>query len=174
MLKILVIVLFVCTGCTKNQLHEISLTEAESVVESVEINEENIYVYVCGAVNMPGVYELKEGSRIYEAIGMAGGFTEEAAADAVNQAQVLKDETKLYIPTKDEIKNQTDSESGKVNINTAGKEELMTIPGVGESKAEQIISHRNKNGFFSSIEELMTISGIKEGLFEKMKEYITI
>ena len=174
MLKILLIVLIICTGCTNNELQEIQFSDVELVEEPVEMMEENIYVYVCGAVNMPGVYELREGSRVYEAIEMAGGFLEEAAKEAINQAQVLKDEMKLYIPTMEEISIQENSSSGKVNINTATKEELMTIPGVGTAKADQIISYRNKNGFFEKIEELMSISGIKEGLFEKMKEYITI
>ena len=87
----------------------------------------------------------------------------------MNQAQVLKDEAKLYIPTEQETED-----SGKINLNMATKEELMTIPGVGEAKANQIISYREKNGSFSCIEDIMSISGIKEGLFEKIREYITV
>ena len=85
-----------------------------------------------------------------------------------------QDEMKIYIPTIEELKNQSEVGEGKININTASKEILMGLPGVGESKAEQIISYREKQGLFKCIEDIMSISGIKEGLFEKIKEYITV
>ena len=106
-------------------------------------------------------------------------------------AEKLADGQMIYIPTaeaardrKRDVQDQkvslengmdeADSSSGKVNLNTASKEQLMTIPGIGESKADSIISYREKNGAFSKVEEVMNISGIKDGLFEKMKEYITV
>ena len=174
MLKIVVFILLICMGCSGRELEEISLQETEGIERQMEEKEDSIFVYVCGAVAAPGVYELQSGSRVFEALEAAGGVLPEAAEETINQAQVLKDETKLYIPTKKELEVQLSAESGKVNLNTATKEVLMTIPGVGASKAEDIISYRNKNGTFAKIEDVMKIPGIKEGLFEKMKEYITV
>lgn len=141
-----------------------------------------LYVYVCGAVQCPGVYEMTPGARIYEAIEKAGGLTEKAAGEAVNQAQVLQDGEQVYIPTKDETaqvgepsKNGSlQEEQKKVNLNTASKEELMTLTGIGESKADSIVAYREENGGFQSTEELMQISGIKEGVYNKIKDNITV
>lgn len=189
----LVLVLFICflTACAKDETQQISLDDmgangnnAEEIdSEEIDLNkgdaeEQKIYVYVCGAVNQPGVYEFPIGSRAYEVIQRAGGFREDAATTYINQAKILKDETQLYIPTVDEasqekIQKQSE-EDGKVNINTASRDELMTLPGVGEAKADSIIEYREANGEFRTIEAIMQISGIKEGLFNKIKEYITI
>ncbi len=149
-----------------------------------DVSEEgDVYVYVCGAVNAPGVYELKEGARVFEAIQLAGGLTEAAAADAVNQARIVTDGEQIRVPTVEEAQNQgagvagevtEGTENNKININTAGKEELMMLTGIGEAKAESIMDYREKNGSFTSIEELMQIEGIKEGVFNKIKDDITI
>ena len=153
--------------------------------ETDEDQVETVFVYVCGAVNAPGVYELKKDARVFEAIGLAGGMTGEAAAEAVNQARTVTDGEQIYIPTVQEAQMQgagvlgdrvtgNVDESGKVNINTAGKEELMTLTGIGEAKAQSILNYREEHGQFGSIEELMQIEGIKEGVFNKIKEDITI
>ena len=160
-------------GCSDSDLEEITLESTEAA----EVQEEDlteIYVYVCGAVAKPGVYELQEGSRVFEAVKAAGGFTKDAAEEAVNQAEILQDEITLYIPTAEEVLSQTEAEDGKININQATKSELMELPGVGEAKALQIIAYREQHGEFQQIEDIMLISGIKEGLFEKIKEYITV
>ena len=147
--------------------------------------EENrsICIHVCGAVCDPGIYELDEGARLYEAVEAAGGMTEEASADSVNLARAVSDGEQIYIPTLEETKAQgimqgTYSASSdtqeKVNINTASAEELMTLTGIGEAKAESIICYREENGRFQRIEDLMEISGIKEGVFEKIKDDIII
>lgn len=148
--------------------------------------EKKIWVYVCGAVNAPGVYELKEDARLYEAIELAGGVNHEAAPEVLNQARVLADGERIYVPKQDEaeaysLQDQglesnagTADTGGKININTAGKEELMTLPGIGESKAEKILRYREDHGAFRSIEDVMQIEGIKEGVFNKIKENITI
>ena len=145
-----------------------------------------VFVYVCGAVHSPGVYELKSGARIYEAIEMAGGTTEDAAQELVNQAEIVCDGTRIYVPDQEEAKElgngaqglgtevTGEAEKGKVNINTAGKDELMTLTGIGEAKAESILKYREENGKFESIEELMQIGGIKEGVFGKIKDDITV
>lgn len=167
---------------------ELDYTEvvAENYCESENIT---VVVYVCGAVVSPGVYYFDEGDIKDSAIKAAGGFTEEAVTDYVNLAEKLKDGERLYVPCKSELEtgivsyldetrdnkvaNAVDSD-GRVNINTAGKDELMTLPGIGESKAELIIAYRTENGSFNSTEELMNINGIKEGVYGRIKDRITV
>lgn len=148
-----------------------------------ENSKEPLFVYVCGAVHAPGVYELPAGARVYEAIAAAGGVTGDAAAEYVNQARMIEDGERVYIPTESEAEQGTglfseETQAGgsgtKVNINTAGLEELMTLTGIGESKASSIISYREVHGRFHSIEDLMQIEGIKEGVFNKIKDDITV
>ena len=140
--------------------------------------DESVVVYVTGAVLHPGVYEVGGNMRVSDAIEAAGGFKNNAAADYLNLAAQLSDGEKITVPTKKEAKalNKDDDsdELHLVNINTAAKEELMTLPGIGESKADAIIAYRQENGGYRNIEELMLISGIKEGVYSKISEYITV
>ncbi len=162
-------------GCKDKGNEAISLTSPDEMTQTENEEDgssEEIYVYVCGAVMQEGVYRLSEGSRIYEAVELAGGFREDAATTGVNQAQVLEDEMTVYVPTIDEAV-ETISD-GKVDLNRASKEELMTLSGVGESRAESIIKYREQNGGFQTIEDIMKVSGIKEGLFEKIKDFIKV
>ena len=155
----------------------------------VENSEKSgVYVYICGEVIKPGVYELSGDSRIYEAVDAAGGFTENAARECVNLASKVSDGMQITIYNREEAaslladsapvgenagKSGT-SGSGLVNLNTATKEELMTLKGIGESKAEDIIRYREKSGGFKKIEDIMKISGIKEAGFQKIKDSITV
>ena len=156
--------------------------EAEGVEVSEQIREVFIYVHVCGAVVKEDVYILPEGSRGIDAIRAAGGFTQDAVTAYCNLAEVLSDGMRLYIPTQEEIEagvipivsGQESQPALLVNINTAEKEELMTLPGVGESKAESIVKYRTKVGRFQTIEELMNVSGIGEAVFESLCDKITI
>ena len=168
-------ILIFSVGCQKEEKNTFDLTLQEEV-ESQETEKENdtIFVYVCGAVQKEGVYELPVGSRLYEAIEMAEGFREDAATTEMNQAEVLADAMKIYVPTMEEVLKRQSTSSGKVNLNQASKEELMTLPGVGESKANSILRYREEHGRFQSIEEIMEISGIKEGLFEQIKDLIQV
>ncbi|MDO5407469.1 MAG: helix-hairpin-helix domain-containing protein [Eubacteriales bacterium] len=154
-------------------------------------------VHVCGEVNAPGVYELEEGQRICEAIEQAGGFTEGAATDYLNLAEPVRDGMKLAVPNRDDIPKKEwapeyteygaagSRESGEiaggafgaaglVNLNTATKEELMTLTGIGEARAEDILRYRQEHGRFERIEDVMKISGIKEAAFDKIRENITV
>ena len=183
----------VSAGCSDKDgesLEELSVsaeseTEEEGAVPQEEQEPaETVYVYVCGAVNAPGVYELKKDARVFEAITLAGGMTAEAAPEAVSQARTVADGEQIYVPTVREVQMQGSGVedivtgnadvSGKVNINTAGKEELMTLTGIGDAKAQSILDYREEHGKFGSIEDLMLIEGIKEGVFNKIKEDITI
>lgn len=158
-------------------------SEVLSEVQSTPVTESStepikIYVHICGEVNNPGVYELAEGSRIFEAVEAAGGFTEEAAQASLNLAQVISDEEQIVILTQDEAaekaRQEREQAAGIVNLNTASKEQLMSLPGIGESRAEDILRYRQESGGFQAIEEIMNVPGIKESAYLKIKDSITV
>lgn len=144
-----------------------------------------VYVQVSGAVRNPGVYALPEGSRVFQAVELAGGLTEEADLRSLNQAQPLTDGEMIWVMTASEAAvqgnpagylsgNSEYKDDGKVNLNTATKEELMQLPGIGAAKAASIIAWREANGSFAQIEDLMKIEGIKEGVFSKIEDYVKV
>lgn len=155
----------------KNQIRSTDISETD------RINE--VYVYVTGKVQNPDVYRVPEDYRIYQVIELAGGFLEDAEIGNINLAGKIFDGMHITVYAIGEeavftYEEGNNNNSHMVNINTASREELMTLPGIGESKADSIISYRNENGRFNSIEDIMKISGIKEGAFEKIKSYITV
>ena len=176
--------MFCLAGCeteAETELETVSVEELEEKGvsgEDTEVFKDTIYVHVCGEVASPGVYELDGGSRVYEAIKAAGGLTSEAAGEALNQAEILEDGQQIKVLSVKELleANQSTGRNadGKININKASKEELMTLSGIGESKADAIIGYRNEKGNFRSIEEIMEIEGIKEGVFKKIEDQITV
>lgn len=146
--------------------------------EDAEVSCQMIYVYVCGAVTNPGVYEMPEGSRADAALKAAGGLTEESAKEYVNLAAKLTDGERLYFPTAIEAEEEAAAAQaaakGIVNINTAGPDELMELPGIGEAKAEDIVAYREKYGNFQNKEDLMKVPGIKENLYVKLCDRIIV
>lgn len=163
------------------QLSSEEQEQRESTETIVAQEIQNIYVYVCGAVVHPGVYELPEGSRVCEAVAMAGGMLQEADDTCINLARIVMDGEQITILTKDEVEQmRTTSMSGQghtqrmVNINTASVAELTQLSGIGESRAMAIIAYREQKGTFQSIEQIKNVAGIKDGLFEKIKDYITV
>lgn len=177
---ILLFLLFFLTGCNLSPGgKEIEQTEAFEVTEESDLAEEEtgeqIWVHVCGAVKEPGVYSLKAGSRVFDAIEAAGGFTKGANEDSLNLAQTLEDESKVYVGTEKEQKEEESASSeGLVNLNRADLEELMTLPGIGEVKAKSILAYREKNGGFQKKEDLLNVEGIKEGTYQKLEAFITV
>ena len=200
-------VLLCLSGCGKEsrqemqQMEEVYVEEARSdkpqsekqTAESGQKEKEQpgtIWVYVSGAVRQPGVYELPEGSRLFEALERAGGMAETADPDFLNQAESLWTECRSRFRQRggclrDRRKGDagqlpgaaaesSGASGGKVNLNTATKEELMTLPGIGEAKADSILSYRESAGGFQSIEQIKEIEGIKDGVFEKIKELIAV
>ena len=171
---------------------EISVEKEEENIEEVS----KIYVDIKGMIVNPGVYEVDETYRVNDIISLAGGLLEGADTSLINLAKIVHDEMTIIIYSTEEIKekykeevcvcdcplitndacieNSTSEDSILVNINTANGEELIKIPGIGETKAKEIIKYREEYGNFKSIEDIMNVPGIGESLFEKIKEYITI
>ena len=176
----------------RTELSDASSEEAKTLV-----------VHICGAVSAPGVYELPAGSRIIDAVEAGGGFLPEADEACCNLAEEIVDGCQIYNVTKSEscadgqaekkagIQTSPDSdmqttdrnvrsnsttalENGLVNLNTADVAALMTLPGIGESRAKAIISYREQQGAFTKIEDIMKISGIKQAAFSKIKDKITV
>lgn len=188
MLAIGIAGLLLC-GCGKEKQAEfVSEGEngrQESKTETAAVQEqETIFVYVCGAVANPQVVQLKQEARVYEALEAVGGMREDAAVELVNLAEKLQDGQKLYILTEEEAEQsavslpesgqETQAGSDVVNINRATAQELMTLPGIGQAKAESIIAYREEHGSFSSTEELKNVEGIKDGVWNKIKDCITV
>ena len=164
---------------------EISANASDSDAEDTEevvASEDTITVYVCGAVVQEGVYELPAGSRISDALLMAGGYDENALHGYVNLAERLEDGERIYFPDYQEleelgivpISSTESSESGLVNINTADAETLKTLPGIGDAKAADIIAYREEHGAFSSIEDIKNVSGIGESIYNRISSSITV
>lgn len=137
-----------------------------------------IYVYVCGYVGKPGVYALDKEARICDAIALAGGVSEDGRGEALNQAEHMVDGQTIYVPGLEEEyalpSEEADLGDGRVNLNTASKEELMTLTGIGEAKAETILQYREEHGAFKTVEDLMAVPGIKEGIYNRIKEQVTV
>ncbi|WP_261129558.1 ComEA family DNA-binding protein [Bacillus sp. Marseille-Q3570] len=138
--------------------------------------ENRLIVDVKGAVRSPGIFEMKSGQRVNDAVQLAGGFNEDADQNSINLAQILVDEMVIYVAAIGETAPpvaSAEKEDGKIDINHAEASALETIPGIGPSKAGAIISYREENGGFASIDDLMNVPGIGQKTFEQLKEYIT-
>ena len=166
---------------------EALLSDTEDVTDK---SEAPLLVYVCGEVASPGVYELPAGARVCDAVDAAGGFTRKASRDYWNLAEALTDGQMISFPTEEEAaerrKYDTDGNTsadttfadpetdGKVNINTADVNQLQQLSGIGQTRAEAIVAYRNEHGAFARVEDIMKVSGIKNALFEKMRDDITV
>lgn len=205
------VLMMVLTGCRRADSAEVILTDDSLESASIQITDDDnealasetsdggtsdkeLVIFVCGAVNEPGVYYLKEGHRAVDAIEAAGGFSEDADKTIVNLAAPLSDGIKLQIPTKEEAAgaladgrsfdsaidgslgncSSQVSDGSLVNINRASIDELKTLPGIGDGIAGKIVDYRSENGNFTCIEDIMKVSGIKDKLFSKIKDHITV
>ncbi len=145
--------------------------------ESAEVPEpEMITVHLVGAVNNPGVHHLPAGSRVYELLEAAGGFSSEADREALNQARPLLDGEQIFIPRLGEAGQPATASdaAGKININHASASDLTALPGIGDVRAAQIVAHRDEHGFFTSLEQIMDVSGIGESIFSNIADLVTI
>lgn len=155
--------------------------------ENLSVNEKEgkIAVYITGEVNKPGVYYVEKGARLIDLLDECEGLKDSANIDELNLAELLQDSDKIDIPPKkitveeigntsnDEITEEIVNSSGRVNINTATKEELKTISGIGDTLAQNIIDYR-KHNIFETIEDILNVTGIGDAKFEKIKEYICV
>jgi competence protein ComEA len=149
------------------------------------IKQENyVYVYITGEILHPGVYQLVEDARIYEVLVEAGGYTPEADESACNLAGKVSDGMQIHIPNRENSEDKreiiidglqtTEEASEKINLNEASLSGLTDIPGIGTVKAEAIITYREQYGPFQSIKDIMNVEGIKNGTYEKIKDYIDV
>ncbi|MEA2573506.1 MAG: competence protein ComEA [Chloroflexia bacterium] len=176
----------------------ISKTSGTPVAQTVPVPEQPqaIVVYVSGEVTAPGVYTLPVGSRVADAVAAAGGFSDQANQEGINLAARLSDEQHISIPrvgatvvatTPDtvgatvEAKNtpsvtptHANAPAGKVNINTATAKELEALPGIGTVLAERIVVEREANGPFKTVDDLMRVPGIKEGIMSQLRDLVTV
>lgn len=156
----------------ENQVED-HLVISEEVKE--DISTQTIWVYVCGEVIRPGVYIFVQGDRVFQALEAAGGMTIDANGSYVNQARLLVDGEQIYVPSKaSDCLNMEEKQDSRVNINIASVEELTTLSGIGSGRAQAIVEYRSEHGRFQDIEDIKQVSGIKEGLFEKIKDKIKV
>ncbi|MGF6375520.1 competence protein ComEA [Clostridiales Family XIII bacterium PM5-7] len=175
-----IIVAFVFFG-EKGEKQEIVIDEQQSseVSEMEDEPELKLFVDISGQVKNPGVYQVEEGTRLFQLIELAGGLNATADINGLNQAEIITDGQKIIIPKEGEVATlpsitDTGAGQGLVNINQADSIALQEIPGVGPSTAEKIINYRNEHGRFKSIEEIKNVNGIGEKTYEKMKSKITV
>ena len=161
---------------------------ADAAAEIRNADSDTVLVHICGEVQTPGVYELACDSRICDVLLLAGGFTADADTEAVNMAAGIEDGMQIVIPaetdrTSETTGNSSDrtgetaagkTESQLVNINTADKDTLMSLPGIGAGKAEAVIAYREAGGVFKDIKDIMLVDGIKEGVYAKIKDKICV
>lgn len=166
---------------------ETSLTTTAEVATDAtkERAETMIYVDIKGAVKVPGIYQLKNQQRIWDALALAGGVSEEADTVQVNYAQKVKDQMIIYVPKKGESVAQSletlqesapaqQNQEEKINLNTATEAELQTISGIGAKKAQEIIRFRDEQGPFKTVEELKNVPGIGEKTVDRLKDMLTV
>lgn len=191
-IAICAIIYFFVTNRNSDNYEEILTNEdvVQSTISEQTVEETpKIKVYVTGEVNSPGVIELDEGARIQDAIEGSGGIKPEANLKDINLAYEVSDGEKIYIPNLSEESSETcqekenlstsasnagTSSTGKVNINKATASELTNVPGIGASTAQKIVSYRDENGKFKSVEDIKNVSGIGASKYESMKDYITV
>lgn len=157
---------------------EIAVEVSESTMPTTEI-----LVDIKGAIQQPGVYHLPSDARLHELILVAGGFTKEAEERQLNLAEKLSDQQMIYVPSKEEVdfsvelpqlNQEGNAETGLINLNTATLLQLQELPGIGPAKAQAIITYREENGLFKTVEDLLNISGFGEKTLEKLRAMITL
>ena len=177
-----IIFIFSITGCKDNseelfrfKMSEDELEQENTIEEKSEKKDELLIVHVSGSVKRAGVYQLEKDKRIIDAIEKAGGMLEEADSDALNLAEKIKDGMKIYVPKKGEKPTTSTNLKSQsyIDLNLAEKEELMTLPGVGEKTADKIIAYREAQPF-EKVEDLLKVSGFGKKKMEALKGLIAV
>lgn len=188
-LIIIIIAIIAALAYKKDKTSQIALADPSASQENFEesrveeTSDDSMRVHILGEIKNPGVYELKEGMRMEDLVNMAGGYTDRALSDEVNLAMKLEDEMMVRIPSLDDEKAQdftmsplvdaSPSLSTKININTATKDELKTLSGIGDKTADKIISYRENNKF-KEIEDIKNVSGIGDKIYDDIKDEIRV
>lgn len=147
------------------------LTSCEKEIifnEKPIVEKEYIKVDIKGAVMFPGVYSVEDGALLIDVVNMAGGFTNDVDIEKINLVALVSNNQMIFIPKVEELNNKL------ININTASIKDLTTLPGIGETKASKIIEYRNKNGSFTSVEQLLNVEGITKSIYEEIKTMVTL
>ncbi len=177
-----IIFIFSISGCKDNgeellrfKTSEDELEQENTIEEKSEKKDELLIVHVSGSVKRAGVYQLEKDKRIIDAIEKAGGMLEEADSDALNLAEKIKDGMKIYVPKKGEKSTTSTNLKSQsyIDLNLAEKEELMTLPGVGEKTADKIIAYREAQPF-EKVEDLLKVSGFGKKKMEALKGLIAV
>ncbi len=198
---IIAIIIIIYKSDNKNNNTTQNDIKIEKPIKKISNNKNNkIKIDLKGQVVNPNVYEVLDNARIIDVINLAGGLLDDADTSSINLSKKLKDEdviivykkdNNIEVNTKEEYANIIDNcnkdnqdgcieltdskeDNSIVNINTATLEQLMTLSGIGKSKAQKIIDYRNKNGLFNNIEEIMNVAGIGDSIFDKIKDNITV
>ena len=164
-------------GCRVASAPEAFEPVEDADVEVIPELEPEIVVHVAGAVLEPGVYSLPANSRVWDALEIAGGTTPEGMAHMLNLASPLEDGQRVYVPTREEVETGETGSFGvprKVNINTADRRSLETLPGIGPALAQRIIDYRRTNGSFRTIDDLTKVSGIGPKTVERLKDLVSV
>lgn len=183
----ILIAICILVGCNNDEV-QMSVEEERVDCNQVQsdsskeplLEQEIIYVYVCGRVMHPGVYKLNCDARICDALEAAGGVALDGNGEMLNQAEHVLDGQTLYVPGVDEQEAIQKDElaaidaDGRINLNTAAVADFMTLPGIGEAKAMAIVQYRDDVGGFTCVEDLMNIPGIKEGVYNKIKDKVKV
>ncbi len=170
-------IFFSLKGCGRPDAVEVLECFEETEQEVQAESEITITVHVAGAVREPGIFALPATSRVWDALEAAGGATPEAMPHALNLAEPLLDGQRVYVPTTSEVMERSADapwQDTRVNINTADRRTLETLPGIGPSLAQRIIDYRAANGSFKSVEDLLKVSGIGSKTLERLKELATV
>lgn len=152
-----------------------------AVLLSSQEQEADCTVYICGAVNEPGVYTVPAGKRISDVLLLAGGFAADASTTSVNLAETVRDGIQVTIPVIGEAVQvpviaaaEDYGQAGLVELNSATQEQLTTLPGIGDARARDIIAYRQEHGGFRAAEDLMEVPGIKQATYDKLKDLVYV
>ncbi len=142
---------------------------------AVTVDEADVYVHVSGAVRRSGLYRLRDGARVVDAVAVAGGFAEDADEAGINLARPLSDGEQLVVPKEGEQPPDAAAQGdGRINLNTADAADLETLPRIGPALAERIIAWREANGRFTSVEDLLAVPGIGDKMLESLRDLVAV
>jgi len=172
------VVILLAVGLTGFLMKRASVKSPAKETKEI-VSVKTVIVEIRGAVENPGIYYTEANARITDVIVLAGGLLKDAETTNINMAKKVKDEMKIVIPFKEEKDKKTDDNNEsettfKVHLNKATIKELVKVPGIGIKIAHDIVIYRETNGDFQSLEELKKVKGIKDKLYDKIKDYFIL